>query len=198
MATFTLTKTDCHQWKITADDISNVGTVSLYTYMDVLLDDELVFDSVTLELAINLEIYDEAVVGNGDGAFYVKISALTYSTPLPPTLAILCIYDFCDAEYCYKALFKYILCKCVDPCDEDCIELYNIEQKRLDLELIYALYTTVERMVFFEKYKYYGLYTVDTSRKTLMSQIGRAIKKLAIVVDRCGMCSDEAVEDITC
>jgi hypothetical protein len=189
MATFTLSKTGCHTWKLSTDDAMTTAYIKLYTYMDVLLNDELVFNSSN-ECSIDLDIYD----GGGDGAYYIQLT----STDIRPVYTYLCIYDFCDAENCYKALFKYVLCKCTDPCDEDCIEKYQLEQKRLDLELIFALYTDIERNVYNERYKYYGITSINDSRRTLMSQIGRAITKLSVVVDRCGMCSDEVVEDLTC
>lgn len=190
MATFTLAKSSCHNWLLTNDDEVTVLTVKLYTYLDVLLDDELEFDDQD-ECAINLEDYD----GGDDGVFYVQIA---YDDSGLTRYAYACIYDLCDAESCYKSLFKFVLCKCNDPCDQDCQDLYDMEQKRMDLELIYALYTTIERLVYYDKYRYYGSDVLSASRKANMAQIGRAIEKLAVVVNRCGMCIDEVVEDITC
>ena len=188
MATFTLEKQSCHNWKLYNDDVVTVVSVRLYTYLDVLLDDELAFTND--ELTINLEDYE----GGDDGAYYIEIRH--GSTKI--IRSTVCFYDLCSAENCYKSLFKFVLCKCEDPCDESCEELYNMEQKRLDPELIFALYTSLEQMIYYERSIYYGVYTVSTSRKSLMSQIGRMIEKLNVVVNRCGACDDEVVEDITC
>lgn len=192
MATFTLEKQSCHNWKITNDDEKTIASVKLYTYLDVLLDDELEFDAQD-ECNINLEDYEDG----DDGVFYVQIYYVLEDEK-KIQMRTVCIYDLCDAENCYKALFKYVLCKCNDPCDADCNELYDMETKRQDLELIFALYTTLEQMVYYEKTRYYNIYTVDTSRKSFISQVGRMIEKLGVVVNRCGMCTDETVEDITC
>lgn len=202
---FTLTKTACHQWKVTVEDTSIFVPMHLYTYNDVLLDDELLLQDGELE--IDLSDYDPG----DDGVYYLEVvSAQAYTDPedpggeIPaemhaiPAVYYLCIYDFCDTEACYKALFKYVLCKCNDPCDEECMTKYKIAEKRNDLELIYALYMTIDRLVYYERAKYEGAMTIDTERSALMSQVGRAVEKLKVVVNRCGMCEDEELEDITC
>ena len=101
MATFTLEKQSCHNWKLYNDDVVTVVSVRLYTYLDVLLDDELAFTND--ELTINLEDYE----GGDDGAYYIEIRH--GSTKI--IRSTVCFYDLCSAENCYKSLFKFVLCK---------------------------------------------------------------------------------------
>lgn len=183
MSYFTLTKISCHNWRI-SNDTGYPATAILYDYLNNVVSEGLIFTNDLLDIEL-----DE------DGAYYVEI---IYEVGEARFKFYCCIYDFCMAESCFKSLFKYVLCKCADPCDDDCAELYELDKKRTDLEFIFALYTTIERSVYYEKYKYLNIYSLNTSRRTLMGQIGRAITKMNIVVTRCGMCTDETVEDLTC
>lgn len=192
---WTQTKTACHQHHIQGihGGTETISSVKLYRYDDVLLDDELEFVATTnliYDLTVNLEDYDDG----DDGAYYLEV---VYNDGTDHT-SIFCIYDLCDAETCYNRLFKYLMCRCQDPCDDECDKKYDLEKKRVELMMLYGLYTTIERLVYYDRSVNYSIYTMTSTRNTFFSQIGRMMDKLKVVSARCGACSDSDVLDITC
>jgi hypothetical protein len=192
---YTLEKTDCHQWNV-HDNTSGGVTVSkiqLRTYDNVLLDDELLFvDNV---LSINLENYE----GGDDGVYVIEIYGSEVGDLENSLKAELVIYDLCDSEECYKQLFRYIICKCNDPCDDsDCEDQYNIQEKRYDMNMIWGLYTLIEKYIFLDRYKYLGILTINSQREDFITTVGQMVDKLKIITERCGNCTEDSNNDITC
>lgn len=192
---YNLQKDDCHEWTIldrSGSDVT-VTEVRLSKYDGTLLDDELEFTDS--ECAINLESYD----GGDDGVYLVEVWGTESGDSEAEIKATLIIFDMCDAEECYKQLFRYVICKCNDPCnDTDCNEQYDISERRYDMNMIWGLYTMISNYVFVDKWKNMGILTIGQDRLDFIMQVGRMIDKLKVVADRCGMCSDDATNDITC
>lgn len=191
---YTIEKEECHLHTITDNSASTITVSAVYLkrWDAVLLDDELEFESGAL--SIDLSIYDDG----DDGVYTVEIWGQETGDTEDLLKAEIVIFDFCDTEACYKNLFKYIICKCNDPCDEECQEQYDIYERRYDLNLIWGLYHQIERYVYYDRFKYMGILTVNEERETFLSQVGRMIDKLKIIVNRCGKCTDDATNDITC
>jgi len=192
---FSLQKNDCHEWTVFDRSGSSitVSEVKLLKYDGTLLDDELEFSDD--ELSINLGDYE----GGDDGVYLLEIWGQELGDTTDELKATLIIYDLCDSEECYKQLFRFVICKCNDPCnDTDCNEQYDIEERRYDMNMIWGLYNSIAGYVFTDKWKYMGVLTITEDRMTFITQVGRMIDKLKVVSSRCGMCDDEATNDLTC
>ena len=191
---YSITKTACHKHTITDNSGATitVGEVKLYRYDGTLLDDELVFSGG--EINIDLEDYTDG----DDGVYYVEIWGQESTDTSDELKAQLLIYDLCDAETCYKNLFKYVICKCNDPCDEDCEDTYNIAQRRYDMNLIWGMYKQIEEYITVDKFQYMGMGSIDETRENYVAQVGRMEDKLKVITNRCGLCNSAESNDITC
>ena len=188
-AAFTVTKTACYEHTITNVNSYTVTEVKLYKYTGELLDDELVFSSGAI--SIDLEDYD----GGDDGVFIVEI---TYSLSGARKIAQVPIFEFCGLQECYKAAFKYIQCKCTDPCDSDCLEQEGVEQRRNDAVLLFGLYHQILNQIQIDRLQYAGVMFIDDDRNDYISEVGRNIEKAAEIVARCGLCTDDDTNTVTC
>lgn len=192
---FTLEKQSCHNWRVNDNSGSTitVGSVILKKYEGTVLDDELSFSSNIAD--IDLGNY----VGGDDGVFIVEVWGQLASESEDTLKAELVIYDFCDAWTCYMELVRWNMCKCADPCDkEDCEEQYDITERRYDMNSIFGMLGTIERYVYRDRWEYIGVLSIEDDRDTLISRIGQMVEKLSIIVNRCGKCTTDATNDLTC
>lgn len=188
-ALFDLERTDCHQWTV-SDNTGGytIGDITFTKYDGTSLDTTLSFASN--ELTINLDDYDEG----GDGVYLLDIE---YNDGLTDITAEFVIYDLCDAKTCYDNLFKYIYCKCNDPCDDGCEDVNDMDSRMYDMTLIFGLINTIEQKVYVDRFQYIGVLSISDERNDFILEVGVALDKLKLVTDRCGLCSDEDTNVIT-
>lgn len=177
---YTLTKTDCNTWEVEYLFTSTtVSSARLLNYDSDLLE---TLTPAGNTIGIDLSLY-------GDGAYILEVTLSDAS------IIYIVIYEICDAQSCYKALLKYLICSCGDPCD-DCDEGNAVRQR--DLNSLMTLMEALKEMIYLEKYQNLGIYTMDDSREAQVAEVGVMIDKLAIITDRCGLCDDTTDNVITC
>ena len=192
---YVLEKQSCHNWRLSdkSGATVTVSEIKLSTYAGLLLDDELTFADGVCD--VNLKVY----TGGDDGVYYLEVWGQESGDTENQLKAKLIIYDFCNAWKCYKELFRFVLCKCVNPCQTtDCDEQHNIVERKYDLDMILGLLGIIEKYVYYDKWKYIGVLSVQEDRNDYVSQVGQMIDKLKIVVNRCGKCGSTETNDITC
>ena len=188
---FTLTKPSCLNWLVTINVNCTIARVRLINYDQTVLVDNLIVVGNTIP--IDLSTY-------GDGSYTVEIAYVLPSNnnniniPTYWLIVTIPILEVCNANACYTKLFKYVLCKCDDPCD-DCEDL---TAKRHDLQVIRELVTSINNMVSLERSQFIGLYPISTSQTDLLADIGQMIDKLKIVTDRCGLCGKRDTLNMNC
>lgn len=185
---FVLSKADDHEWTVTNNSGNDVNSVELKKYDGEILDDELEFDGTSL--SIDLDIYE----GGGDGVYILKIA---HGSPRED-YTWLVIYDFSDAENCYVQLFRYVICKCSDPCDVPCNEQNEVEQRKNDMILIKGLMEAINKYIYVDMWQAAGVLKITDTREKFISQVGDMIDKLSIVVGRCGTCDDDETNTTDC
>ena len=178
---FTVVQNDCHQWTITNSAGYTINSATLYKYDGTTVQEDLTFDDN--ELAITLE---------EDGVYFVQIEHSTIETAFIP------IFDLCEAKTCYKNLFRYYMCACDDPCDENCAEAQKISQREKDLKLIQGAIMQIEMMVYMDRSQYFDSYTMEDTREAFITEVGVLVEKLKLATSRCGLCEEEESNDITC
>ena len=183
-AAFILSKLTCHGWSVQININCTITAVDLINYDGTIL----IAGILPVGNTIPIDLTDY-----GDGSYTVQIG---YDDPQIQASFVVTIpiLDVCDANACYTKLFKYVLCKCDDPCD-DCEDL---TAKRHDLLIIRELVTSINQMVNLEKSQFIGLYPLSTSQTDLLTDIGQMIDKLKIVTDRCGLCGGSDTLTLTC
>jgi hypothetical protein len=132
---------------------------------------------------------DVDLVEHGDGMYMVQIRRQSGA------VAYVVIADFSDAYSCYKALFRFILCRCDDPCQE-CDE--DMRSRMYDMNSIMALVETLREMVLLEQAQYAGIYSMGSARRNMVDEMGAMFDKLHIITDRCGLCSGDETNCIDC
>ena len=181
---FVLTKQDCESWQVEININCTLINAELIDYDGTVLVSNIA-PSGTI-IPIDLSSF-------GDGSYTVKI---TYDDPISQvtTWVMIPILEVCNANACYDLLFKYVLCKCDDPCDP-CENLYT---KWHDLLLIRELVTSINQMVDLQHSQFVGLYPITQSEGDLLTDIGQMIDKLKLVTDRCGLCTDAENLTLNC
>lgn len=189
-ALFELTKTECHEWTI-SDNTGGytIGDITLTKYDGTSLDTTLSFTDD--ELTINLDDYDDG----GDGVYLVDVE---YNDGSVDVVAEFVIYDFCDVKTCYNSLFKYIYCKCNDPCDTGCEDVNDMDSRFYDMTLISGMLRTIEEKVYVDRFQYIGILSISDERNDFILEVGTAIDKIKLVADRCGLCSDTDTNIVEC
>ena len=187
---FTLSKQDCLSWLVSINIDCTVARVRLLNYDGSILEDNIAVTGTTVN--VDLSAY-------GDGSYTVEIAYITQvqqGLDIPDywTIVSIPILEVCNANACYTKLFKYVLCKCDDPCN-DCEDL---KAKWHDLHTIRELITSINNMVYLERSQFIGLYPITTSQADLLSDIGQMIDKLKLVTDRCGLCGKGDSNNVTC
>lgn len=177
---YTQKKVADHQWVIEytdgGDPITDVYLLDhqLETLQALSFDDD--------EIDVGLDDY-------GDGVYVIKV--IKTST----TIEYVSVVDFSDAYACYKALFKYIICSCDDPCNE-CDE--DLRAREYDMNSIMALVEVLKEMIYLERSQYYGIYSMDNRRSEMYDEMGVMIDKLRIITERCGLCDEGSSNVIDC
>ena len=178
---YTALKMDEHDWRINFSGLS--GTI---TDVDLLDYDQNTLESIT---DIGSSYFNVDISEYGDGSYLVKITLSDGTIDYYP------IFDISDAQACYAALFKYILCNCDDPCD-DCDD--GIRARTHDMNSIRALIDSVKEKVYFERYQWMGIYSLSDTRQDFIEELGLMIDKLNIITDRCGLCSETDTNVTSC
>ena len=183
---FSLMKKDCDSWLITINVASFVGAVALLDYER----------SKIKDLALSGGTIDVDLTEYGDGVYYIGIEFYltdpgTYvdinTVPMPYNVFIP-IVELCDAQECFKALLKYSMCHCDDPCD-DCDK--GNTARYSDMNMIRELITTIKEMVYMEKSLEIGYYSMAEAGDGVYAEIGQMIKKLKVITERCGLCDPD-------
>ena len=186
---FVLTKMDCQLWDITVNISCTIVSTKILNYDGTVLTTSLAVDGTTIH--VDLTPY-------GDGSYLVEVAYVlsqgNISIPTYWLTVAIPILETCKANACYTKLFKYVLCKCDDPCDP----CEDMTAKKHDLQIIRELITSINQMVNLQRSQYVGLYPISTSESDLLTDIGQMIDKLKIVTDRCGLCGGSSTLDITC
>lgn len=188
-------KQACHQWLISDNTGGTIthSAILLKRYDGTLLSDELTFTGG--QFVIDTTRYEDG----DDGVYIVEFYGRESGESEDEIKASLLIFDLCDAEACFKELFRFVICKCDNPCEnEDCEEQYQISEKRYEMNSIHGLYKTIERYVFVDKFQYMGILSIDETRHSFITTVGKMIDKLKSITERCGKCSDDSSNDITC
>lgn len=178
-----------HTWRLTDGSAgATIGQIRLIKYDSTVLDTSLTFEGA-LTLDIDLSTYEDG----GDGVYIIEIY-----DDAKNLLARLPIFDFTDTRACYLIAFKYMICKCQDPCDADCIEREKIDQRRDDLIRIHALYNEIVMQVYVDRYQYMGIMSVDDERSEFINSVAKSVELIKEVVDRCGLCTENESNVIDC
>jgi hypothetical protein len=177
---YTRKKTDDHYWVVEYDEVGNpiLDCFLLDAGMNRLK--PLPFDSSRVDVDL---------VGYGDGMYVIQVRRQSGA------VAYVVIADFSDAYSCYKALFRYILCRCSDPC-QDCDE--DMKARMYDMNSIMALVETLREMVLLEKAQYAGIYSMSVARRSMVDEMGAMMDKLHVITSRCGLCSGSETNCIEC
>jgi hypothetical protein len=100
------------------------------------------------------------------------------------------LYDLCDMANCIKKLILDLFCNEDDPCCNDCDpakqkakELYRNELNKLN-----ALYSTFSMMIEKEKADYLNVFTMDSCRELMITEIQSVFSKINEITKRCGDC----------
>ena len=180
MGTITSTKRDCLKW-----DIGYAGFTKAITDVHLLDYEQNFIEALSFSsLLIQVDLSDY-----GDGAYVLE---LFWDDN---TISYVSIFDLCNAMNCYKQLFRYILCKCDDPCN-DCDE--SIRVREYDMNSIMGLTTAIKEMIYLEQSQYAGIYSMTDTREGQVEEVGAMIDKLSIITDRCGLCSGGQSNFVNC
>ena len=169
-------RTGCHEYTITNNSASlTVNSITLVDYDDIVVQSGLSFSGTTLDITIE-----------EDGVYILRINyddndGNEQKIDLP-------IFDMCDTETCVKALIRYVLCMCDDPCDFDCSN--GIQKRRDEINKIIALYFAIMGYIYTDTTKYMGAIKFTDTREDYMQQVGRMVEQLKIISERCGLCED--------
>ncbi len=156
----------------------------------------LITDAILLDYELN-ELETVAITGTtimvdvneyGDGAYVLKVI-------IGETIYYVPFFDLSDANRCYAMLYKYILCKCDNPCN-DCDE--GLKARMYDMNSILTLTSSIIEMMCLEKYQYLGLFSMDQTRGNMVDILGSEIEKLKIITDRCGLCKEGESNCLDC
>ena len=171
-------RTGCHEYTIVDNSGGlTVNSITLIDYDEVTIQSGLSFSGGTLDITIE-----------EDGVYILNINYNDNNGD--EQLMQLPIFDMCDTEICIKAMIRYVLCKCDDPCDENCNEENDIERKRDEINRIIAMYFPIMGYIYTDTAKYLGAMDFSDARSDFMQQVGRMVEQIKVMTERCGLCED--------
>ena len=178
-----LVKTACRAYNLVGDGLDFDGATITVTSIETGLD--------IIEETISGSTSEYAIALTADGVYKVVLETsdgVLYELP---------IYEWCGMRSCLEGLIRSVLCQCDDICADTGCDDSQINTYRVEINRIISLYYPLMGMIKADLNQYYGFFVIDETREEFMSQVSDMIARLKIVVDRCGICSDEATTSTT-
>lgn len=178
-----LVKTACRAYNLVGDgldfDGATITLTSIETGQDI-LSEEIDSSTSVYPLSVEADGVYKLVLETSDGLLY----------ELP-------IYEWCGMRSCLEGLIRSVLCQCDDICSDSGCDQSVVDTYRVEINRIISLYYPLMGMIKADLTQYYGFFVIDETREAFMSQISDMIARLRVVVDRCGICSDESTTSTT-
>ena len=109
---------------------------------------------------------------------------------------IMPMYKLCAMEQCMDKLIKAILCMCDCPDGNDCDPELEL-QYRYELNKLFSILSPVQQLMMLRVAMDGQVINFDTDLLEKYYDLGLMIKKMNLMIDRCGLCSEE-IEDCGC
>jgi hypothetical protein len=196
-----LTKKDCENFNITHDNSEKTYYIKVVPYEEAFTMgqiNDLVFGvnhprinndrpTINVDLTNNNDgmylvylIWNESVI-DGDETIWTR-----YSKIIP-------IYKTCAMEACMNKLIKAVLCMC------DCGDLFPCEpekeaQYRYEINKLIAIIQPVQQMMMLRVAMDGQVIPYDLSLLNKYYDLGLMIKKMNLMIDRCGLCNEEELD----
>lgn len=196
-----LTKNACDNFTIKHDMTSRTYYIKVVPYETPYTETQI--SQMTIFLPTNPyinQMHQEHVLdmSSYDDGMYLVYLIYTESIDGEPVgkALIMPLYKTCAMEECMDKLIKSILCMCDCPDGNDCDPEFEA-QYRYELNKLFSILAPVQQLMMLRLAMDGQVLNFDTDLLQKYYDLGLMIKKMNLMIDRCGLCNEE-IEDCGC
>lgn len=192
-----LRKKSCEEFSILHDDTQRTYYIKVLPYEEAFTKfqlQDLFLGFNTPKINLDRPVYNLNLSMKDDGLY---LAYLIWIEGEEKKAKIIPIYKTCAMEDCIEKMIRMVLCMCDcgegNPCEPELEAQY-----RYELNKLMAIITPVRELMMLRAATDGQVIPFDLELLDKYCDLGLMIKKMNIMIDRCGLCDDDAILDCGC